>query len=232
MRPSLAKRTCPKYTHKRWDRMTDSTDAAISGNPGNSGGSERLAPHGGCWWEGCKICNPQPKSTNANTSLPWRKRRVIRTDEHIAHLNRDKLIDDGNVGEDPTAYITRDWGNVQIAWKSVKPGDVVTIALKERVVIGSHRRRLIAQWNDHTVVSRETCEAQEIAHCFTICPECIEVWCWDHLIRDTSDMVEWAHGSARAYDYFGCRCDPCTIAHGKYLAGEYDRSGYKTEPMR
>ena len=178
--------------------MTDNTDAATVGNPGNSG-----------------------------SSLTWRKRRHIRTDEHIAMLNRDKLIDDGRVGNDLTVYITRDWGNVQIDHNRVKPGDVVTVALKERVIIGSHRRRLIAQWSDQTIVSRETCEAQETPHCFTICPECIEVWCWDYLIRDTSHMINWAHGTSRAYDHFGCRCDPCTIAHGKYLTGEYDRDGYK-----
>lgn len=183
--------------------MTNSTDAANSGNLGNSG-----------------------------SSLTWRIRRHIRTDEHIAMLNREKLLDDGRVGKDLAVYITRDWGNVQIAWKQVKPGDVVTIAPKERVLIGSHRRRLIAQWCDVTVRTPEACILQDDPHLFTICPECIETWCWDYLIRDTSDMAGWVHGSARAYDYFGCRCDPCTIAHGKYLTGEFDRDGYKTDQMR
>lgn len=60
-----------------------------------------LAPHGGCWWEGCKICNtpdnPYPESwkgTKVSFDINTLKELTLTTKQAIWLLNRNFSNDD------------------------------------------------------------------------------------------------------------------------------------------
>lgn len=144
-------------------------------------------------------------------------RRQIRHEEHIARLNGDKILDAGEITKDPSVFIVRKFGNVQINPYRVKTGDFLLLAEKRLVIVGSHRNRLIANYTTLRVRMPHQCEMDGIAHTMTVCTSCIHgSWTWDYLIRNISDMSNFVHGTNRAYDYFGCRCDFCTEAHQIY----------------
>jgi hypothetical protein len=111
--------------------------------------------------------------------------------------------------------------NVQIDWKKVKAGDVIQITMKcELRPPGSRssRKRLIAPYVQTVVVEPSKCccshdwdtcpidNEKGDYHGITICPKCIETWCWDWFMRNESDFQ---HGTNRAYDAYGCRCPLC-----------------------
>jgi hypothetical protein len=203
--------------------MTNSTDAANSGNPGNMGGSERLAPHGGCWREGCEICNPHSnranEATRTDTPIPSKPLRGYRKSIEAVKQANDGKLRDWRTSDDMSEFVTTYWGNMQIDPNQVQVGDVLLAALKEDVVIGSTRNRLIARYGTMTVLTPQECNNQEIPHGMSVCTDCIRgSWLWDYLFRNTREMSGFCHGYPRGYDAYGCRCDPCTRAHRAYLA--------------
>lgn len=144
-------------------------------------------------------------------------RRHIRHEERIAELNKGKLLDSGNIGRDPSVFIVEKFGDVQINPYRVKTGDFLLFALKSMVVVGSTRYRLIAAYTTMRVLMPHQCEMDGLTHTLTVCTSCIHgSWRWDYLIRNISDMSNFVHGTNRAYDVFGCRCDFCTEAHQIY----------------
>lgn len=159
--------------------MTVSTDATSLGNPENP---HRLAPHGGCWWQGCKTCFP------------------------------------GNPGNSEWSRFIAHDRDVQIDPHQVRTGDMLLIAEKDTVRVGSHVNRLIAVYTDIQVVLPDSCVFEGERHTSTVCTLCIqESWLWDYLFRNVRTLRNFAHGTPRAYDHFGCRCARCTRAHNAYL---------------
>lgn len=184
-----------------------------TGNPGNSG---NLAPHGGCWWDGCKTCNPDKSGTSEEPVK--RVRRHQKSLDAIKHANSGKIRDWHEL-DDPSQFVTVAWGNVQIDPSSVKAGDKLLLALKEDVLVGSKRTRLIARWIDITVRTPDMCIQDDLWHAMSVCTECIrDSWLWDFLFRNVRTLPGFAHGTNRAYDVFGCRCDDCTRAHSALYA--------------
>jgi len=114
------------------------------------------------------------------------------------------------------------WGDLQIDPTKVRAGDVVLLALKEDVKVGSTRQRLIAKWQDTTIRSPEACIEDGLRHQLTVCTVCLKWWALDYLIRS---VPAFKHNTARAYDAFGCRCTRCSDAHYRYLMKRTPYSG-------
>lgn len=168
--------------------MKDSTDAANWENPGNSGTSVK------------------------------RVRKHVKHLDDIKQYNKGK-VEDWTTSDDLSVFVTVNWGNVQIDPNQVKVGDVLLFAPKEEVLVGSIRSRLIARYNTTVVLSPDMCVCQGERHSMTVCTECIrESWLWDYLFRNVGTLRNFAHGTNKAYDAFGCRCDDCTLAHSRHLA--------------
>lgn len=114
--------------------------------------------------------------------------------------------------------------NRQIDWRNVEVGQVVHIALNEDVrppAVNSRKTRIIAPYVRNVIVSTEVCTtcAHDVdADIQTICPACIETWCWDWFVRFEKRWTN--HGNDTSYNYYGCRCPECRIAHKRVaLAG-------------
>ena len=113
--------------------------------------------------------------------------------------------------------------NVQLDPNQVRVGDLLLIATKDSVRIGSKPSRLIAEYDTIQVNHHESCGKEGEEHAMTVCNQCIRgSWLWDYLFRNVRTLRNFAHGTPRAYDYFGCRCDPCTQAHNAYLGPTSD----------
>lgn len=119
-----------------------------------------------------------------------------------------------------------DGRNVQIDYKSVTVGTIVQIAMKSDVRPPSRKtfehnpERLIAPYVQKVVVRHDVCSSCE--HDTdnpnqTICPECIDSWCLDWLVRHNRNWME--HGHYRIYSGYGCRCAECRYANALYLSG-------------
>lgn len=125
----------------------------------------------------------------------------------------------GNSGM--SEFIVNDW-NVQIDPDEVRVGDILLIAEKSSVRAGSHPQRLIAAYADIQVVQPRMCEVEGERHSMSVCTQCIRgSWLWDYFFRNVRTLRNFAHATARAYDYFGCRCARCIEAHQVYLGARY-----------
>ncbi len=110
--------------------------------------------------------------------------------------------------------------NVQIDPLQVRVGDMLLIALKGEVKVGSQPHRLIAPWGTIQVRTPGMCCDETGWHVSTVCVQCVrESWLWDYIFRNVRTLRNFAHGTPRAYDYFGCRCELCIRAHRDYLNG-------------
>jgi hypothetical protein len=101
--------------------------------------------------------------------------------------------------------------NVQIDPDSVQVGDILQSVPKEEATSGAGAKRILGNYVEFIVVAPDQCfdtDEPELQHCTTICPECVETWSWDHLLRRSDSFV---HGSLVAYDTFGCRCPKCRL---------------------
>jgi hypothetical protein len=111
--------------------------------------------------------------------------------------------------------------NVQFKWKTAFIGQIVHIGLKEDIRPSSVKgpsSRLIAPYAQKVIVAPKECTscAGDVDNPNqTICPNCIESWCWDWFVR--FDAKWTSHGNYRAYNLFGCRCPECRIAGKKYV---------------
>jgi hypothetical protein len=160
-----------------------------------------------------------------NNTISGHKRTAYsrnRSPEQIAQINGDKIISMGTRTDKSSwgEFMTRDYGNVQIDLNQVNLGDILLVAPKELVIVGSTKNRLIASYGTKEVMSPETCDEDGS----TVCTQCIrESWTWDYLFRNTRLMSGFKHGTPRAYDVFGCRCNPCTSAHSAYMSELYGK---------
>jgi hypothetical protein len=130
---------------------------------------------------------------------------------------------------DEMSQFVVDGKNVQFDYKSVQIGQIVHIALKEdirpaaRTKPGQKQLRYFAPYTRNVIVAPEmctTCAHDHDADLQTICPDCIESWCWDWFVR--SEKLWTSHGNYTSYSTYGCRCPECRLANKKHL---YERSG-------
>lgn len=129
----------------------------------------------------------------------------------------------GNSGNPEWSAFIANGVNVQIDPNQVRVGDWLLIAEKDSVKVGSKPSRLIAVYTDIQVVMPDSCVFEGEPHTSTVCTQCVrESWLWDYLFRNVRTLRNFAHGTARAYDYFGCRCARCTRAHNAYLGPTSD----------
>lgn len=129
----------------------------------------------------------------------------------------------GNSGKSEWSQFMAHGRDVQIDPFQVRVGDVLLIALKSDVKVGSKPSRLIAPYQDITVLASDLCVIDGECHSMSVCVRCIrESWTWDYFFRNVRTLRNFAHGTARAYDYFGCRCARCTKAHNAYLGPTSD----------
>jgi len=110
--------------------------------------------------------------------------------------------------------------NRQIDWRNVQVGQIVHIALNEDVrppSVNAPRRRIIAPYGRNVIVSTDvctTCAHDADADYQSICPKCIETWCWDWFIRFEPSWT--SHGNYLSYSMYGCRCPSCRVANKKW----------------
>lgn len=129
--------------------------------------------------------------------------------------------------------IDRDWNegprftvdgkNVQFDHKTVCVGLVVHIALKEdirpaaRPKSGQRQTRYYAPYALNVIVDPSMCSTclHDNEAIQTICPNCIESWCWDWFVRFEPRWT--SHGNYTSYSHYGCRCPECRLANKKYM---------------
>lgn len=123
--------------------------------------------------------------------------------------------------------------NRQIDWRNVTVGQIVHIALNEDVrppTVQAPKRRIIAPYVKKVIVAHEVCTScahDTDADDQTICPECIESWCWDWFVRFERNWT--SHGTYASYSAYGCRCPECRIANKR---ASLVRNGREVAPDR
>lgn len=132
----------------------------------------------------------------------------------------------------PPFYL--DMVDINTAYKNVRSGQIIQIALKEDVRPGSVRsskKLLIAPYSQVVVVEPQFCccgwysqdenyalgcpgcgDNEMDAHGSTICPNCVDSWAIDWFVRYEPKMI---HGTDTAYLTYGCRCPLCRGRHSK-----------------
>lgn len=114
--------------------------------------------------------------------------------------------------------------------EDVQIGMIVQIALKDEVRPSAHdgrHSRLMAPYVQKVIVSHDECTtcAHDVENVNqTICPECVESWGWDWLVRFEKKFNK--HGDANIYSNYGCRCPECRWAKKvRYGTGELSEKG-------